>query len=72
MEVVKEKKDIGKISSKSRKLKVRCELDKKTAVKIMSKCRLLEELEFDPHSFHETDEDVKNYLNRFLYLDVGK
>ena len=69
-EVIKTKSDLGKVSERAKTLKVDYGLDKEDAVNIMKHCRALQQVVFDRNSFAKTEDDAKEYLGKWVYLDM--
>ena len=69
-EVIKTKGDLGKISERTKILKVDCGLNREDAVNIMKRCRTLQQVVFDYKSFAKTDDDAKEYFGKWVYLDM--
>ncbi len=67
--VVKNKRDLERVSDKTRVLRVKCQLDKEDAIQIAKKCRLLEEVVFDKKIFFRADPEAKDYLDKYVFVD---
>ncbi len=68
-EILRSKTDVGKISERTKVLRVDCGLEKKDAVDIMKRCRTLKEVVFEYNAFNHTEEEALEYLNRWVYLE---
>lgn len=70
VEIIENKKDIGRLSERAHVLKVKCALEHKDAVEITKRCRLLEEVVFNKKAYMQTENDAKEYFNKWFYIEV--
>ena len=68
-DILNNKKDLVKVSERTKTLKIACALSKEDAVNIMKHCRTLQEIIFDRKSFFQTEDDAKEYLSKWVYLE---
>jgi len=67
---IKTKEDLGNLSARTKILKVDCDLNKDDAIGIMQKCRTLEEVIFGRKAFIATDDDAKEYLGKWVFVEM--
>ena len=68
-EILRSRSDLNRISERTKTLRVDMPLKKEDAVNIMRRCRTLQEVVFDYKAFAKTEEEAKEYLGKWVYLD---
>ena len=68
--VVKNKSDLSKVSSRARVLKIHYPISVQDAVNIMRICRTIEEVVFDKKAFEKTEPEAKQYLDKYVLVDM--
>lgn len=64
--------DLKRIPPRTTKICVKCPLEQEDAATMMKNCRLLEEVVFSWKAYTETDETVKDYLERCVYIEAER
>lgn len=68
--VIKNKGDLEKVSSRARVLKIHYPIKKQDAVSILTQCRNIQEIQFERTAFERTEQEAKQYLDKYVYLDM--
>jgi len=70
--ILGKKSDLKHIPPRTTKIRVRYPLVQEDATTLMRNCRLLEEVVFSWKAYSETDETVKDYLERCVYIEAER
>ncbi len=68
--ILKNKSDLGKVSHRARVLKIHCPINKDDAIEIMKQCRAIEEIKFERRAFERTEQEVKQYLDKYVFVEM--
>lgn len=68
--VIKNKTDLEKVSARARVLKIHYPIKMTEALSIMKQCRNIEEIRFERKAFEKTEQEAKQFLDKYVYLDM--
>ena len=68
--VVKNKTDLEKVSARAKVLKIHYPIKMQDAVTILKNCRNIEEVQFEKKAFDRTEQEAKEYLDKYVYLNM--
>ncbi len=68
--IVKNRADLGKVSTRARVLKIYYPINVQDAVNIMRICRTLEEVVFERNAFARTEQEAKQYLDKWVFVET--
>ncbi|HIJ98176.1 TPA: hypothetical protein H1012_01945 [archaeon] len=68
--IIKNKTDLEKVSTRATVLKIHYPIKLQDALIIMKNCRNIREIQFEKKAFERTDQDAKQFLDKYVYLDM--
>ena len=68
--IVKNKTDLEKVSTRAKVIRIHYPIKMQEALAIMKNCRNIEEIQFERKAFEKTEQEAKQFLDKYVYLDM--